>query len=380
MAALAALAPFGLNLAVGLEPMFPGPGAMDAQGRAAAVALFALGLGLGQPLAGDAADRFGRRPALLGGLAVALAGALLSAGAASPSMLLVGRVASGLGLAACLVVPRSCLRDLLHGAELQRGMALLSVVFAIAPALTPPLSWLLARPLSWRAPLWMLAILVATATVLSWRVLGESRPADTGRPRWSAWQELARHAQVRRVTLAFAGAAAPFFVAAATGPAALQASTGMSPGSAAFLLGGTYLGFALGNHWVRQRAGLPGERLFGRGLSVVALGMALLLLTLWLPSAWLWAVALTVYAIGHGIVFPAAFALVLHELPQQAGLAAAAIGTVHMCTGGLSAWVAGALPAGPHASLVMVAVGMVALACMAWGPDFSLSSSQKDPT
>jgi DHA1 family bicyclomycin/chloramphenicol resistance-like MFS transporter len=70
-------------------------------------------------------------------------------------------------------------------------------------------------------------------------------------------------------------------------------------------------------------------------------------------NLWLWSVALAVYAIGQGIVFPAGFSLVLEGRGQQAGVASATIGTIHMTTGGAVAWVAGALPYAQDVSLVL---------------------------
>lgn len=366
VAGVASLAPLGLNAAVGLQPVFAAGGAMDAGGRAAAVALFALGLGLGQPAAGDVADRWGRRPTMLAGLGLAGAGSLLAAAAADGGALLLGRFVMGLGLAACLVVPRACLRDIHHGAELQRSMAVLSLVFAVAPALTPPLAWALAQAFSWRSPMVAMALLVLLAGVAAWRSHRETRPASTRVPDRAAWFALARDRGVQRATAAFAGVAAPFFVVAAAGPPALHASTGAAGGVVAAVLGGTYLGFGIGNLWVRRRAAVPGRVHMATGMAIAAAGMALLVATLAWPALWLWALALALYAVGHGIVFPAAFALVLQKTPQQAGLATAAVGTVHMCTGAAGAWIAGVLPLPPHDAVVLVAGGAVALGCCAW--------------
>jgi DHA1 family bicyclomycin/chloramphenicol resistance-like MFS transporter len=366
LAGMASLAPLGLNLAVGLQPVFASGGAMDAGGRAAAVAVYTLGLGLGQPMAGNAADRWGRRPTLLAGLLLAGVGALLAAAAGHGDLLLLGRFVTGLGLAVCLVVPRASLRDLHQGAELQRSMAVLAMVFAVAPAVTPPLAWLLADAGSWRAPMALLALLVLCALAGASRAFRETRPATTGVPDRAAWLALGRRRIVQRASLALAGAAAPFFIVAAAGPAALQASTGAGPGLIAAVLGGTYLGFALGNQWVRRRAAVAGDVHMAHGLAIVAAGIALLAATLWWPALWLWTLALALFAVGHGLVFPAAFALVLQKMPQQAGLATAGIGTVHMCTGAASAWVAGALPLSVHQAVVLVAAVLVAAGCAAW--------------
>lgn len=364
---VASLAPLGLNVAVGLQPVF-GQTPLDGSGRAATVALLALGLGLGQPVAGDAADRWGRRVTLLAGLALASLGAWLCVLADTPGTLMAGRFLTGLGLSTCLVVPRTCLRDLHEGVALQRSMAVLALVFAFLPAITPPLSWALAQDGTWRTPLGLLALLVGAGALLAWRWQHETRPAGTHTPRWSSWGQLARQRPLQRITLAFAGIAAPFFIIAAAGPAALQASTGVGGGTAASVLGLSYLGFAVGNHWVRQRAHRPGATLFRQGLVLAAAGMACLAGSLLWPSLWLWTLALTVYAVGHGMVFPAAFAMALGGHARQAGLVTAGIGTVHMCTGALSAWATPWLPRAlsAHQAVVFSTATMTLLAIAAW--------------
>jgi DHA1 family bicyclomycin/chloramphenicol resistance-like MFS transporter len=366
VAVVAMLPPMTLNLAVGLQPAFADGSAMAPAQAGALVGLYALGLGLGQVAAGDAADRWGRRPTLLVGLALAALGALLGALADGAALLLASRLLAGLGLATALVVPRACLRDVQAGAGLQRAMAVLSMVFALAPAVTPPLAWAIAAQWSWRAVIGIGAALVLAAWLATWLWFPETRPAGTRAPGAAAWNALRRHAGVRRTVLAFSAAAAPFFILAALGPAALHESIGSGAGQAAFLLGATYLGFGLGNQWVRRRAATPGTRHVALGIALVGGGALLLATTLAWPSATLWVLALTLYAVGHGIVFPASISLVLEDMPRQAGLAAAGIGTVHMVSGALSAWIAGALPLAPH-TVVVLTVGVASTAsALAW--------------
>lgn len=380
LVAVAGLSPLALNAAVGLQPAFDGTPLSPAQ-QGATVALLVLGLGLGQPLAGDAADRFGRRPATIGGLVLALGGAAMATVATGPGALLWGRFALGLGLATVLVVPRTCMRDAYAGAALQRAMAVLAIVFSIVPALTPALAWALADAVSWRAPMAGVALLVLAATIGAAAVHTETRPASTRAPSASAWWQVLRHPGVLRTAFTFAAMAAPFFIFAANAPAALRQSTAASNGTIALVLGLSYLGFALGNYWVRRRAADASSRLVTAGVAIATTGTFLAVGTLAFPYLALWLAALAIHAVGHGIVFPAAFALVLQDLPRQAGLTTAVVGTIHMSTGAVAAWTAGALASGtldPHASTVGTALALTSLGCLAWfGPG---AHSLKEPS
>jgi len=365
-ALLAALAPFGVNIAVGLSPVFGDGLFMDAEARAATVALYALGLGLGQPFMGGAADHWGRRPAMMGGLLLGLLGAFAAAFAASDAQLLWARFISGFGLSTCLVVPRVCLRDLHQGTILQRNMATLSNVFAAMPVVTQPLAWALGYWFTWRVPMLTLVVCVVAVLCISWRWQPETRSAGTLAPKWGVWLEVASDALILRTCLTFAFANAPFFVVAAIGPVAIKQSTGVSGGVIAAILGGTYLGFAVGNFWVRRNASWSSTLLINQGLCLIGASVLTFICTLWWPSLWLWSLALTLYAVGQGIVFPAGFSQVLEGRALQAGVASAVIGTIHMTTGGLVAWIAGSLSLAQDVSLVLVCSLVSGAAVLVW--------------
>jgi hypothetical protein len=70
--------------------------------------------------------------------------------------------------------------------------------------------------------------------------------------------------------------------------------------------------------------------------------------------------------VGQGIVFPAGFSLVLEGRALQAGVASAIIGTIHMTTGGLVAWIAGSLPWTQAISLVWACSVVTGLAVVIW--------------
>jgi len=364
---MAALAPFGVNIAVGLSPDFGESGDMDAKSRAATVALYAMGLGLGQPFMGGAADHWGRRKAMMLGLLLGLLGSVAAVLAPSDTQLLWARFISGFGLSTCLVVPRVCLRDLHQGAVLQRNMAKLSNVFAAMPVVTQPLAWALGYWFSWRVPLLTLVICVVLVIYVSWRWQPETKAAGTIAPHWRVWLEVLLDPSILRTSLTFAGACAPFFVIAAIGPTAIEQSTGSSTGLISAILGVTYLGFAFGNMWVRRHAMVSSAILIKQGLWAVVLSMLMFVCALLWAELWMWSVALAVYAIGQGIVFPAGFSLVLEGRGLQAGVASATIGTIHMTTGGAVAWVAGALPYSQDISLVVTCSAITLSAVAIWG-------------
>jgi len=117
--------------------------------------------GLAQLLWGPLSDRVGRKPALAGGLAIYLAGCLISALAPSIGWLLAGRLLQGFGGAAAIVLARAVLRDMFSGQELARNLAFATAIFAIGPILAPLAGAAIAVPLGWRAIFGGLALFAA---------------------------------------------------------------------------------------------------------------------------------------------------------------------------------------------------------------------------
>ena len=114
------------------------------------VPVYIFALGIGQLFWGSASDRFGRRPTLLIGLSIYLAGSLLSIAAPTIEWLLAGRLLQGVGGAAAAVCSRAIIRDLFSGPELARNLALATAVFALGPIVAPLVGAVIAELSNWR--------------------------------------------------------------------------------------------------------------------------------------------------------------------------------------------------------------------------------------
>jgi DHA1 family bicyclomycin/chloramphenicol resistance-like MFS transporter len=367
LTAIACLPPLGLNVLVPLDvALRDGLGLAQWQGQAA-IALYVLGLAIGQPLAGIGADRWGRRPTLLGGLWVALFGSVLVSIAGNGTSLLTGRFLTGLGLSVVLVVPRATLRDLCQGAALQRSMAIVSVAFALMPAVAPLLGWwLLVHGGGWRVALGVVPLLIALGgAVALWRHV-ETRPTGTARPGWDTLPVLWLHRTPRWVALGFAAISSVFFLLIALGPAALRESVGLNAREIAWMLGGTYLGFLAGSLWaMHQSERLGGLKLCHRGAALAALGVLVIVAFSGHQSPLAWGIGMLVYSAGHGVIFPSAIGVVMQALPQRAGMAAAFTGMLQMAVGAAVSGGAALLPGSATQRTAVVALAMVGAGLMA---------------
>ena len=132
------------------------------------VASYIAGMGAGQLFWGILADRYGRRPIMLTGLALYLLASACSALAQTEPAMLACRFLHG-AAAASAVVCRSVVRDLYSGRRMARVMSLTFIVFLIVPVLAPSIGQLILLWLPWR---WLFGCFaLAAALMLAWAAL-----------------------------------------------------------------------------------------------------------------------------------------------------------------------------------------------------------------
>jgi DHA1 family bicyclomycin/chloramphenicol resistance-like MFS transporter len=127
---------------------------------------------------GTLSDSFGRRPVILASLLV-YTGASIGAGLA-PSLgwLLLFRALQGMSAGAGSVIGQAIVQDRFQGADAQRIMSHIMMVFGLAPAVAPILGGWLYVSFGWRATFVFLAIFGALMLVICLRLLPESLPRD----------------------------------------------------------------------------------------------------------------------------------------------------------------------------------------------------------
>lgn len=156
-----------LVLCLGMGPMstdmyLPGLPALaadfgvDAAGAQLSLTLFMLGFAIGHLVFGPFSDRFGRKPVVLGGLALYGASCALCALAPDYFWLLAGRVGQALGAACCVVNARAIVRDRYGAADSGRMMAYATSGMAIVAAFSPSTGGLLVTHFHWHAVFWSL--------------------------------------------------------------------------------------------------------------------------------------------------------------------------------------------------------------------------------
>jgi MFS transporter, DHA1 family, multidrug resistance protein len=100
---------------------------------------------------GPLSDRFGRRPAVLAGLGLFVAGSVMCALAPTIGLLIAGRVVQAAGGAAGMVMARAIVRDLYERDHAAAMIAYLTMAMVVAPMLAPSVGAVLMDLSDWRA-------------------------------------------------------------------------------------------------------------------------------------------------------------------------------------------------------------------------------------
>ena len=165
-------------------------GVSDPNRRQLVVGIYLFASGIGALFPGALADRFGRRPVLLGSLAIYIAFAVGSALATDFTVLLVLRGLQAVGSAGLSVLPNAIIRDRFGGDRMARLLSVISMVFMLVPILAPSLGQLVLLVASWRWIFGAMALLGLGMAGWTWLRLPETlhpeyrqtiRPRDIAR-------------------------------------------------------------------------------------------------------------------------------------------------------------------------------------------------------
>ena len=176
LGALTAMGPLAIDMYLPALPTI----ARDLQTGASAVqvslAVYFVGVALGQAFYGPLSDRLGRKPALYFGLVIFILASAGCALAPDINVLIVCRFLQALGGCAPLVVPRAVVRDYFDQRGSVRMLSVLMLVMGLAPILAPLIGGQLLLHWGWRSVFWLLTVYAAIWLVIVVVLLPESLP------------------------------------------------------------------------------------------------------------------------------------------------------------------------------------------------------------
>jgi MFS transporter, DHA1 family, multidrug resistance protein len=350
LVAISAIGPLALNIFI---PSMPGLQASFGISYGTAqltLTLYLIGMAVCQLGYGPLSDRYGRRPLLLGGLALFVFASLAAAIAPTIEILIFARLIQAIGGAAGIVLARAMVRDVFDREKSASVISYITMAFVVAPMVAPVIGGFIDKVAGWRTDFWLLAVIGALTLAAAWKTLPETHINRTGVSGAPSMIEgavrLFRLPRFRGYTATLAFTSAVFFAFLGGAPHVMVDILGRSPmeyGAWFITVSGGYMfgNFLSGRY--TQAVGI--DRMIMMGC-IVTMGGGLLCLaaaisgllspaTLFLPMA--------LAGFGNGLTIPNGTAGSISVDPRITGAAAGWAGFAQMACGAAASQLVGSL-------------------------------------
>ncbi|MBT8411831.1 MAG: multidrug effflux MFS transporter [Octadecabacter sp.] len=311
-----------------------------------------------QVFIGPISDRYGRRPILLGAIALFLLATIGCIFAPTAEIFLGFRMMQAV-IVAGLVLGRALVRDMYPQDQAASQIGYVTMGMAVVPMIGPAIGGVLDQAFGWQSNFWMLMLLGVLVLGLTLRDLGETAHSTSGsfRAQFAEYPELLRARRFWGYCLSAAFASGAFFAYLGGAPYVGTEVFGMSPATLGLFFGAPALGYFFGN-WVSGRfsvrLGINKMILYGALASMAGLATSLLLFYAGLKTAYVFFGFMTFVGLGNGMVLPNATAGMLSVRPHLAGTASGLGGAIMIGGGAALSALAGALLTGGNGAFPLI--------------------------
>lgn len=302
-----------------------------------------IGFAGSQLFYGPLADRYGRRPVLLGGFVLYMIGCFVSLFVASIDQLIAARLLQAVGGGASVVLARAIVRDLYEGPEAGQMLAKMAAIMGLVPAAAPMLGGFVEDLYGWKANFIAMGAFGAALALIAMTSLDETLPAA----RRQSAAPAAILANYRRLLmdrrylkyLAIASAAFCGLFAFISGSSfVLQREFGLTPviyGLCFGVMAGGYVAGSLTGARLVRRFGIDATLRFG-GFCAALGGLLMLTAHSVAPSALSIVMPIVIFGFAVGLSMPQAMAGALTPFPEMAGTASSLLGFLQSIAGALA--------------------------------------------
>ncbi|WP_242197822.1 MULTISPECIES: multidrug effflux MFS transporter [unclassified Pseudomonas] len=364
---------------VSTQLIIPGLGAIE-QALAApagsalmALSAFVAAFGLGQLLFGPLSDRIGRRPVLIGGLALYVLATLAMLLVNDIGQFIAARVLQGLGACAALVLARTVVRDVWQ-AEAGPALALTMIGMLYAIVVAPMIGGLLIKLLGWHAPIVLALIIGSVVLVLAVLFFRESNHClDPTAGHWRTlggqYLDLLKGRQYRAYAVALACTYGAMFSVIAGSSAVFINLLGFSSLEYGINFGVIVSMLIVGSTYTRRNIMRLGpQRIVAMGVTLVAIGglSAVLIYELFGLSVLGLDLPVALVTLGGGLVLPGAVTGAVMPNAHRAGLAAGLMGFAQMFGATCSGLLLSHLRDGSATPMIVIEASFAVLAFVAF--------------
>ena len=331
---------------------------------------YLVGMTVGQLAYGPLSDRFGRRPVLLAGLAVFLAGSVCCLLAGDIAPLIAGRALQALGGCAGIVLARAIVRDLYDRERAAQMIAYVTAGMIVAPMIGPVVGGYLYEWFGWPSVFWFILAFGVLVTLACLALLHETHPArgrteTFGQIVRGCWM-LLRIRRFRGYSFQVAFTAASFFSFLGGAAAVAVDLFGRSASEYGWWFVLISLSYMTGN-FMSARIGrrVGSDRMIAIG-TTFSLAAACAMLATLLAGGFTLALFFLLsgaMSVGNGFSMPNGFAGAVSVDPSRAGTASGLSGALQMGTGAVAITIIGHSLADSPLPVVLM---MLAMSLFAW--------------
>lgn len=382
LAALAALAPFAIDTYLpAFHVMGNDLGASDLHIQQS-LAVYLLPYALMTLWHGAISDAIGRITTIKWGLGIFVLASIGCAFAPNVETLWFFRALQGASGGAGNTVARAMVRDLFEGAQAQRVMATVQMLFGIAPAVAPIIGGFLLG-FGWQSIFIFLAVYAALTLWATVAYLPETMPPEkriqlSAKSVINSYKIIFSDAEYSKLCFALGSVFAAFFVYVLASPVFLGKHLGLSPQQYGYLFVPTVTGMIIGSYLARLTAGKYASQ---KVIKLAYVWMACIVLAnlavcYLLPAKPVFNILpVALYNIGMGVTMPILSLAALDRHPKIRGTAASGQAFIQMLFSAISAGIMVPLVWHAPSGLAWAMAGYLAIGMVAFS---KTQFSQKD--
>jgi DHA1 family bicyclomycin/chloramphenicol resistance-like MFS transporter len=390
LGSIVAIGPMSIDMYLPALPALQQHFGADEASTQLTLALFFVGLALGQLFYGPISDRYGRKAPLLVGLGLYVLASLGCVFAPSVEALTGLRFLQAVGGASGMVITRAMVRDRFEPQEMARVISSLILVMGVAPILAPTAGGYVFQHFGWQAIFVVLTAFGALCFAVAARGLDETLAAPITNQNTAmvirGYGHLLRHRRFMGYALAGGVAQGGMFAYIAASAFVFIQTYGVSPAAYGWLFGinafGLIAASQINGQLLKRHAS---QRIMKAALAIYAGSGALMLAAALsgiggLPGI---VVPLFICVSSLGCTFPNSTAGAMAPFGDRAGSASALLGTLQFTIAAVLGGIVGRLPgdgAVPMATAIAgCGIGSVLLLKVLVGPPPASSSAPQAP-
>ena len=311
-----------------------------------------LAFGASQLVWGPLSDQWGRRPVLLGGIAVYIITAIAATLAPNIEALIAARALQGVAMGACVMAARAVIRDLYEPVQGAKVMSQALSGLGMIACVCVPIGGVLTDLFGWRwalTSLVLFALLTGTLIYLTFEESLQQRNPHAFQPKnlWAALQRIGSHPTFHAYSALSTASFAGLFTYLATSSFIFTQSMGLSKTVYGFLMFSMALSYIIGTficRWLLLRISVQSCVFMASWVSLFS-GVLMVVMAYWGAEqtwfgAWSIVLPMNIFLLAHGVHQPCGQSGCVAPFPDMAGTASALNGfTMTLVAFGMGTWI-----------------------------------------